>query len=176
LDLVFELMAPRLGLPVRVRHLARLAAALHDTERTHDGLCPDHGLWAAQRRRSWTERVLVQGPLGDEDWAAVAYAVTVHCRQELPPAPEDHLLVARLLKAADALDRVRLAGPGEDPAAEVDVGQLPWPEVAALIPAAVDLLKHLWEPRGGMHRSRRWQTAWSDPEGWNYGSVTPWHP
>lgn len=123
----------------RQEDLLRLAVLIHDTERTHDGVCRVHGARAAERRRPWVESFLLGEPLPDPDWAAVAFAVRQHCIDGLPPAPAEHRQLAQLLKTCDALDRVRLAHGTGDPAREINVRYLYWPATADLIPAAVAL-------------------------------------
>lgn len=90
---------------------------LHDLARTHDGPCGRHGRDAVERLPSLpgVTTLFAKGGVREDDYAAIATAVTYHCRAtELEPAHPHYRLTA-LLKDADALDRVRISG-GLDPA------------------------------------------------------------
>ena len=128
-----------------------LAAALwHDIGRTHDAFDPSHGAGSAARAVG----LGLTGALAPADAGVVLFAIVCH---SLPDEvaeeevwrwhaggaaageprltePERALRILRLLKDADALDRVRLAPwEGADPA------QLRHPETIALIPFAATL-------------------------------------
>lgn len=116
---------------------ARLWAAvyIHDLERTHDGPCNRHGAAAVERweKQETLQVHLLSGGITEADYAAIAHAVDVHCREDEDEPPQDHPdwpLVA-LLKDADALDRVRLG--------DLDVSRLRLPQSREMVLFAQEL-------------------------------------
>ena len=94
-----------------IEETPRLWAAvyLHDIARKHDGRCSIHGRngWLRLASLPEVQALFRQGGVGDEDYAAIEYAVTIHSSGE--PSPSDpHYRLGTLLKDADGLDRVRL--------------------------------------------------------------------
>jgi hypothetical protein len=85
------------------------AVYLHDLARTHDGCCERHGADAVRRfeREAALQQHLAEGGVRDDDQAALATAVRLHCRRD-PPRDHPHWTTVALLKDADGLDRVRL--------------------------------------------------------------------
>lgn len=88
------------------------AVYLHDLERTHDGVCLVHGARAVKRWQASAEltEFIRSGGVRPDDEAAIARAVTLHCRhdREMPKPDDPDWPLAALLKDADGLDRVRL--------------------------------------------------------------------
>jgi len=116
------------------------AALWHDIGRTHDGWDPRHGFGGAARA---VELGLTQGlPAADRE--IVLYAVRYHCRPdeegeamaERQQSPPRALSLLRLLKDADALDRVRLA-----PWEAADPKQLRHAETVAMLAFAKELYR-----------------------------------
>ncbi len=133
--------------------LALTAALWHDIGRTHDGEDPGHGGVSALR----AVRFGLTDALAPADADVVLFAVTFHClpdelgereaphwHEEARPGdsrraePERNLRILRLLKDADALDRVRL-GPWE----AADPRQLRHPQTARQLPFAAELFHAL---------------------------------
>jgi hypothetical protein len=105
--------------PDRVVAPAFCAAVIHDMARTHDGACNRHGEWAVEGKLPlWKDRFVAWG-LQSEHLASVAAAIEWHCK----PTPLHADAVTRLLKDADALDRVRFLWPDA-----VDERYLHYPE------------------------------------------------
>jgi len=93
-------------------HTGALWAAvyLHDLARNNDGVCHRHGAdaWTRFEQEPGLREALAPAGLGEDQWRGVKTAVTWHCKwRELPDA-DPHLVLARLLKDADGLDRVRI--------------------------------------------------------------------
>jgi HD superfamily phosphodiesterase len=100
--------------------LALSAALWHDIGRTDDSWDPDHGALSARR----AVELGLTDALPEEDAGLVLFAVRFHSLSDLAGEeqapfeadPDRALRVLRLLKDADALDRVRLADwEGPDP-------------------------------------------------------------
>jgi len=139
-----------LGWPELEAQLAFTAALWHDIGRTDDGVDDGHGAQSAARA---TQLGLTEA-LSPADADAVLFAVFFHCppdetaEDEAPrwhedrggggasrlPDPEQAMRILRLLKDADALDRVRL-GPWE----AADPRLLRHPETAAHLTFAAAL-------------------------------------
>ena len=124
-----------------------LSAALwHDIGRVHDGWDPRHGARSAAR----VVKRGLHASLSEADARLALFAIRYHCRSDGRGAsraagqdhPERALLILRLLKDADALDRVRLAPPGAG-AYEVDSTTLRHPCTPGMIDFAVELLDAL---------------------------------
>jgi hypothetical protein len=122
-----------------------LSAALwHDIGRINDGWDPRHGARSAAR----VVKLGLHASLSAADAQLALFAVRYHCRSDGRGAsraagqddPERALRILRLLKDADALDRVRLAPPGAG-AWEVDSSTLRHPCTPAMIDFAVELLR-----------------------------------
>lgn len=88
------------------------AVYLHDMARRHDGVCHRHGADAVDMLRSTPALAALfeRGGVRDGDRPAIETAVIQHCRLEELPEDHPHRRLTALLKDADALDRVRLAG------------------------------------------------------------------
>ncbi len=86
------------------------AVYLHDLARRHDGVCPHHGQWAAERlpHLAGVRVLFTRGGVRDEDVDAIATAVTWHSRPQELDRDHPHWRLTSLLKDADALDRVRI--------------------------------------------------------------------
>lgn len=83
---------------------------LHDLARTGDGVCHRHGAdaWTRFEQEPVLQAALAPAGLGQDQWRGVKTAITWHCKwRELPDA-DPHVTLARLLKDADGLDRVRI--------------------------------------------------------------------
>ena len=86
------------------------AAALHDTQRQHDGEDKKHGLMAAQKNIPvYLEKMKQQG-MQPNAIEAVAFAMTQHSFPQEPSVNHPYYRTAAVLKEADALDRVRMNG------------------------------------------------------------------
>jgi hypothetical protein len=111
---------------------------LHDLARRHDGGCRRHGkdAWARLLDLPDVQARFLRGGVTRADYAAIEYAVTVHCVGEPDPAHPHHRLAA-LLKDADGLDRVRLG--------DLDPGRLRHPAA----PAMVDFAQRLFDDTNG---------------------------
>jgi HD superfamily phosphodiesterase len=125
-----------------------LAAALwHDIGRVNDGWDPQHGELSATR----VVELDLHASLAGSDAGLVLFAVRYHCRDdehgELSAVGEDDperaRRILRLLKDADALDRVRLGGG----AREVDSTTLRHPCTIGMVDFAVELLAAALSPR-----------------------------
>jgi len=83
---------------------------IHDLARTHDDVCHRHGKDAARLLTSDAGLVahLSRGGVAEADFERIAAAVTLHSVPREPTADHPHGRLARLLKDADGLDRVRL--------------------------------------------------------------------
>jgi hypothetical protein len=94
-----------------VEETVRLWAAvyLHDIAREHDGWCPHHGAdaWARLATLPDVRALFARAGVADRDYPAIQGAVTLHSHGEPKLAAPDARLT-KLLKDADALDRVRL--------------------------------------------------------------------
>ena len=79
------------------------AGLIHDMARQHDRECEDHGRWAVESKLPVWRKTFLDYGLSDDDFPALAFAVTYHCRHDAPTnAPYLPYLV--LLKKADAED------------------------------------------------------------------------
>ncbi len=122
------------------------AALWHDIGRVNDGWDPRHGELSAERV---ADRRLDAG-LSAADSRIARYAIRYHCRSDgrgerraIDEAdPERALRVLWLLKDADALDRVRLAPPGQG-AYAIDSTTLRHPGTIEMIEFAEELLAAL---------------------------------
>jgi len=120
------------------------AAVWHDIGRINDGRDPRHGARSAAR----VVKLGLQASLSAADARLALFAVRYHCRSDGRGAfraagqddPERARRVLRLLKDADALDRVRLAPPGLG-AREVDSSTLRHRCTPGMIEFAVELLR-----------------------------------
>lgn len=131
------------------------AVYLHDTARTHDGLCDRHGADAMARLAEMPElrELLAQGGVRDEDYPAIETAVTWHCRWEELVEDHPHRRLTAFLKDADGLDRVRLG--------DLDPDYLRLPASRALVPFAQALYlatQGTLEPGPGLF-SEVWEVA-----------------
>lgn len=120
--------------------LALCAALWHDIGRRHDGWDPSHGFNGAAR----AARLGLTRALTPADAEIVLFAVRYHsCPDEegdaqagRQPMPERAIRALRLLKDADALDRVRLT-----PWEAADPNQLRHPETIAMLAFAQELYR-----------------------------------
>ena len=90
---------------------AFLAALMHDTARTNDGKCDDHGLWAVEKKWSLFKPLFELFVQSESDFQAIADSCIYHSKWKEAPQNHPHLISINILKDADALDRFRL---GED--------------------------------------------------------------
>ena len=121
-----------------------LSAVLwHDIGRVNDGWDRRHGAFSVARAK----KLGLHATLSDDDAKLALFAIRYHCRSDErgerravgQDDPDRALRILWLLKDADALDRVRLAAPGNG-AYEVDSRTLRYPCAPAMIDFAVDLL------------------------------------
>jgi len=127
-------------------HVVLSAALWHDIGRVNDGWDPRHGARSAAR----VVELRLHASLPAADAQVALFAIRYHCRSDGRGAsraagqddPERALRMLRLLKDADALDRVRLAPPGEG-AWGVDSSMLRHPCTPGMIDFAVELLDAL---------------------------------
>ncbi len=122
------------------------AALWHDIGRVNDGRDPRHGALSAAR----VVKCGLHASLPAADARVALFAIRYHCRSDGRGVrratdqddPERALRILRLLKDADALDRVRLGAPGAE-ACEVDSTMLRHRCTPAMIDFAVELLHEL---------------------------------
>ena len=90
------------------------AAYLHDLSRKHDGVCHEHGRWAVEEKFDLYTPLFLSAGVKPEQFGLIKDAVIAHSQpEELPPThPASEL--AKYLKDADALDRIRLGEGGLD--------------------------------------------------------------
>jgi HD superfamily phosphodiesterase len=131
-------LAAELEWPAAETRIALSAALWHDIGRTDDGVDPGHGEASARRAVA----LGLPRSLSSGDGSIVVFAVHYHSLDDdegeqaarRQGRPDRALRVLRLLKDADALDRVRLA-----PWEAADPKQLRYPVTAAHIPFAAEL-------------------------------------
>jgi hypothetical protein len=88
--------------------LALCAAYIHDMSRKHDGICHEHGLWAAQNKLPKFKALFYEFGLDENDIAEVQTAVSNHSLKTELDKSHPHYITTCILKDADALDRIRL--------------------------------------------------------------------
>lgn len=100
---------------------------LHDLARRHDGVCHAHGGDAVERLESLPQvkALFARGGVREEDYGAIATAVTQHSRPREIVPDHPHRRLTALLKDADGLDRVRLW--------DLDPDYLRFPEAVGLV-------------------------------------------
>jgi hypothetical protein len=132
----------KLRWPEADARLVLTSALWHDIGRVNDGWDSQHGVLSAAR----VVELGLHGTLAEADAKLVLFAVRLHCLEddigrarvaaEADPERSPHIL--KVLKDADALDRVRL---GADPFWEVDSSMLRHDCTPGMIDFAVRLLE-----------------------------------
>ncbi|MBN2890445.1 MAG: hypothetical protein JXL97_01130 [Bacteroidales bacterium] len=84
------------------------AAFIHDMERLHDGFCKEHGVWAARYALPKFRDLFISIGVQEMDLDVIVYATTKHSLPDRGFISGIYGNVAKLLKDADGLDRVRL--------------------------------------------------------------------
>ena len=136
-----------------VEETVRLWAAvyLHDIARRHDDKCPRHGADAWERLADLpdVQALLARGGVREDDYPAIQAAVVGHSDGE-PRKGHPHRRLMRLLKDADALDRVRLG--------DLDPSYLRHPEARTMVGFAQELYRatHRTIPPSPDYFARLW--------------------
>lgn len=101
------LLGKRLEMP-RERKLAFYSAYIHDMSRVDDGICRDHGRWAASEKLPGFIDFFKKHGLQKNDEDEIAVAVTNHSLPDDLEKNHPYCITTAILKDADALDRIRL--------------------------------------------------------------------
>lgn len=118
------------------------AAYIHDLERVHDGLCYNHGSWAADKKLDEYWDMFETAGVRRENYDLIHEAVTLHSQRN---GENPNNLICQVLKDADGLDRVRLG--------DLDPRYLRLPITEAMIPFAYNLYEYT-------HRTTDFTSIW----------------